>query len=58
MREMGLKGTPTSFSEGLTSTKVEISPQKFLTFSLNTFVTLEENFKFVPSASPKLLNLN
>ena len=30
----------------------------FLTFSFNPFVTLVQNFKFVSSASPKLLNLN
>ena len=30
----------------------------FLTFSFNLFVTLVQNIKFVPSASPKLLNLN
>ena len=29
-----------------------------MTFSFNPFTTLVQNFKFVPSASPKLLNLN
>ena len=37
---------------------VGFGPQNFLTFSFNPFATLVQNFKFVPSASPKLLNLN
>ena len=41
-----------------TSTNVGISPQNFLTFSFNPFDRLVQNFKFVPCASPKLLNLN
>ena len=41
-----------------TSTKVEFGPQNFLTFSFNPFTTLVQNFEFVPSVSPKLLNLN
>ena len=49
--------SPTSFSP-VTSTNVGLSSQNFLTFSFNPFVTLVQNFKFVPSASPKLLNLN
>ena len=48
---------PTSFSP-VTSKNVRISPQNFLTFSFNTFVTLVKHFEFVPSASSKLLNLN
>ena len=48
---------PTSFSR-VTSTNVEVGPQNFLTFSFNPFATLVLNFKFVPGASPKLLNLN
>ena len=48
---------PTSFSS-VTSAKVGISIQKFLTFSFNPFATLVKNVKFLPSASPKLLNLN
>ena len=48
---------PTSFS-AVTSTNVWFGPQNFLTFSFNPFVTLVQNFKFVPSASPKLSNLN
>ena len=55
--EGGQKGPPTSFSP-VTSTNVEFSPKNFLTFSFNPFPTLVQNFKFVPSASPKLLNLN
>ena len=41
-----------------TSTNVEFGPQNFLTFIFNPFATLVQNFKFVPSANPKLLNLN
>ena len=48
---------PTSFSP-VTSTNVRFGPPKFLTFSFNPFATLVQNFKFAPSASPKLLNLN
>ena len=48
---------PTSFSHA-TSTNVAISPQNFLTFTFNHFFKLVWNFKFIPSASPKLLNLN
>ena len=51
------KAPPTSFSP-VTSTNVGIGPQNFRTFSFNPFATLVQNFKFVPSASPKLLNLN
>ena len=51
------KGPPTSFFP-VTSTNVGIYPYNFLTFSFNPFATLVQNFKFVPSASPKLLNLN
>ena len=46
-----------SFSP-VTSTNVGFGPQNFLTFSFNSFVTLVQNFKFAPSASPKFLNLN
>ena len=42
----------------VTSTNVGFGLQNFLTFSFNPFATLVQNFKFVPSASPKLLNLN
>ena len=42
----------------VTATNVGISPPNLLTFSFNPFAKLVENFKFVPSASPKLLNLN
>ena len=48
---------PTSYSPA-TSTNVGFGHQHFLTFSFNPFATLVQNFKFVPSASPKLLNLN
>ena len=58
MRGMeGKKAPPTSFSP-VTSTNVGIRPQYFLTFSFDPFATLMLNFKFVPSVSPKLLNLN
>ena len=53
----GKKVLPTSFSL-VTSTHVGFGPQNFLTFSFNPFTTLMQNFKFVPSASPELLNLN
>ena len=42
----------------VTSTNVGFGSQKFLTFSFNPFATLVQNFKFLPRASPKLLNLN
>ena len=38
--------------------KRRFGPQNFLTFSFNPFATLVQNFKFLPSASPNLLNLN
>ena len=47
----------TSFSP-VTSTNVGFGPKTFLTFSFNTFATQVQNFKFLPSASPKLLNLD
>ena len=47
---------PTSFSSVI-STNAGFGPQNFLTFSFNPFATLVQNFKFVPSASPKLFNL-
>ena len=53
----GQKGPSTSFPFA-TSENVGISPQNFLTVSFNPFDTLVKNVKFVPSASPKLLNLN
>ena len=53
----GKKAPPTSFSP-VTSTNVGFGPQNFLTFSFNPFSTLAKNCKVVPSASPKLLNLN
>ena len=51
------KEPPDSFFP-VTSTNVRISPQNFLTFSFNPFENLVQNFKYAPSASPKLLNLN
>ena len=48
---------PTSFST-VTSANVGISPQNFLTFTFHPFATLVYNFKVIPNASPKLLNLN
>ena len=38
--------------------KRKIWPPKLSTFSFNLFVILVQNFKFVPSASPKLWSLN
>ena len=55
LRMGGQKGPPTSFSPA-TSTNIGFGPKNFLTFSFNTFATLVQ--KFVPIASPKLLNLN
>ena len=51
------KAPHTSFSP-VTSTNVGFGPKNFLTFSFNHFATLVQNFKLVPSASLKLLNLN
>ena len=56
-RGEGQKAPPTIFSPA-TFTNVEISPKNFLIFSFNFFATRVKNFKFVPSASPKLLNLD
>ena len=53
----GQKGPPTSFSP-VTSTNVGFGPQNFVALSFNSFATLVQNFKFVPGASLKLLNLN
>ena len=53
----GKKALPTGFSP-VTSTNVGFGPINFLNFSFNPFSILVQNFKFVPSASPKLLNLN
>ena len=50
----GQKGPPTGFSH-ITSTNEGIGPWNFQTFSFNPFATLVQNFKFLPSASPKLL---
>ena len=54
---VGEKVLPTSFSP-VTSTNVGVRPQNFMTFSFNPFATLLYNFKFLPSAGSKLLNLN
>ena len=51
------KAPHTSFSP-VTSTNVGFGTKNFLTFSFNHFATLVQNFKLVPSASLKLLNLN
>ena len=51
------KGPHTSFSRG-TSANVWVIPQNFLAFSFHAFATLLWNFKAIPSASLKLLNLN
>ena len=40
------------------STSVGLNPQNFLTFIFNPFSTLVLNFKVIPTASPKFLNLN
>ena len=49
--------TPSIFFP-VTSNNVRTSPQNFLTFSCNPFGTSVWNFKFAPSASAELLNLN
>ena len=48
---------PTSFSP-VTSTNVNFGPQNFLTFSFHPFATPVQNFKFIASARPKLVNLD
>ena len=53
---VGQKGLSTSFFH-VASTNVENYPKYFLIFSFNLFATLVCNFKAIPSASPKLLNL-
>ena len=53
----GGENSPTSFSPA-TPTNVGIRPQNFLTFRFSPFDKLVQNFKFVTSASLKLLNLN
>ena len=57
-RMSGAKKPPSSSFSSVTSTNIGISRQNFLTFSFNPFAKLVEKFKLVPSASPKLLNLN
>ena len=53
----GAKSPPPSYQFFLCNyTNVGFSLQNFLTFSFNPFATLAYNF--LPSASPKLLNLN
>ena len=47
---------PTSFSP-LTSTNVGSSPKNFSNFNFDTFATLLQSLKTIPSANPKLLNL-
>ena len=54
---VGAKILPTRFSP-VTSQKVEISPNNFLTFIFKSFVTILKNFKAITSTSPELLNLN
>ena len=54
----GGKNIPPIIFSPVTSTNVGFGPKNFLTFSFNPFATLVQNFKFVPSASLKLLNLN
>ena len=54
---MGEKKTPYQFPF-VSSTSIRSSPQTFLTFSFNSFATLEKNFKAIPHAISKLLNLN
>ena len=53
----GKKAPPPTIFSPVTSTNVGVGPQNFLTFSFNPLATLVQNFKFVPSATPKLMNL-
>ena len=53
---MGVMGDPYQFFR-VTFRNVGITPQNFLTFSFDPISTLVQNFKFIPSASRKLLNL-
>ena len=54
----GEKGDPPTSFSAVASTNVGIKPKKFLDFNFNPFDRLVDNLKFVPSDSPKLLNLN
>ena len=55
---MGGEGQkPTSFST-VTFTNVRTSPQNFTTFSFDPFAIVLLNVMALPSASPRLLNLN
>ena len=58
MEREGANKTPTISFSLVASTNVEISPPKFLTFSINALAKLVSNVKAIPSASSKLLNLN
>ena len=51
------KVPPSSFSP-ISSTNIGIIPHSVLTFSFNLFATQVQNFKTIPSASPKLISLN
>ena len=51
------KGTSFEFSP-VNFLEVGVSPQNILTFSFSTFAALLCSFKFIPSISPKILNLN
>ena len=42
----------------VTFSNVGITLKNFLTFTFNSFGTLVQNFKAIPGANPKLLNLN
>ena len=48
---------PNRFSPAI-SRNVGISPQNCVTFSFDPFAILLKDFNAIPSASPKLLNLN
>ena len=53
----GKKASHTSFCP-VSSTNIGIRPQNILAFSFDPFDRLLQNLKFVPSPSPKSLNLN
>ena len=53
----GTEKPPTSFYP-VTSPNVGVTPQNFLTYNFHPSETLLQNFKVIPSTSPKLLNRN
>ena len=54
----GAKKDPLNSFSAVTSTNIGLSPQNILSFTFNPFATLVLNFKVIPSANPKLFQLN